>query len=607
MPQQADVENVVRDDQPLVDESARVYGHLTVPLGERPWWKPTREQIAWWVFKMLSSILTCFVVLIIVYRWMMHGLRTAASSIAAAAADLYSLLDYLSPSETDARRDEKVEEVIGIFRQKYQDVFGQASFFFFRGMTFFDWIISAIGVAAMILGSYYVLRFFGLRGRRVIQRIRGIRLESVREGSVFRRAEIPSFQVAVASAGLLSDEHHGYGVRCNEYLVTPTHVLEKDGEMMTQALLIGPKGKVLTSLNVVKSKMVDDLSYVYLDQKTWSLLGTSKAKVSENTVHCFATCTGEPGQSTGRMTKTNLRWMMSYTGSTLPGMSGAAYVDSGLVVGFHHGASGMFNIGISSELIVWELRKICINEATPDTNVDMKKPVYMGSDNKRFWDGVEALKSLDNVYNSDWVNPGAIDYNQKLNFDDETAVRVQLPSGGVRISKQNKTGSEVAYLPASCLAFVEELQKQNILERLTKVETLVDKPIPAAKGSFKCNSCEIVCRTENRLSNHKKNSHVEKLESVKESAVPSDFKKVVKTGSFLGTRSSSPPNKLKNLKRSSNMSVKSQRFQPQGESLSGLLDSQRNIENLLSALLQRMGGQSLDTTQKCVVSSTTQC
>uniref|UniRef100_A0A0C9RC19 ORF2A-2B protein n=1 Tax=Fopius arisanus TaxID=64838 RepID=A0A0C9RC19_9HYME len=617
----------------LVDvEVDAVYNSTVEPLVPREeegrkwrkWLEPS--NIIWALVKLSMAVLSVMSAVILIWRWVLHGLRLAKRGILDSAKDVYSLLDYLSPSEDDQSQEEKTEEVVGIFIKHFDEI-AKASFFrIFAQMNWIDWLFGVFGLAVVISGSYLILRLTGVHGRRAVQRLRGIRLESVREGSVFRKAEVPAFQVGISSAGLLSDEHHGYGVRCDEYLVAPAHVIEKDGELMTQALLVGTKGKVLTTLNLVKSRVIDDLVYIYLDQKTWSLLGTSKAKLSAKTVHCHATCTGKNGQSTGRLMKTQIRWMMSYTGSTLPGMSGAAYVESNQVVGFHQGASGLFNVGISSELVCAELRRICTVEASEDVNPDAKVPKFMSKMDKRFWDGVEAMKSLDLAYADDWINAKEIDYTQKLNFDDEAttsrkSVRVEIPDGGVRILKQNNTGVEVSMVPSRSLAFIENLERSELLDRLEQCErelreiqawkrAVVQLPErvvrpPPTKQAHQCSQCETVCRTEKRLQSHTLNSHPEKQEITKESAVSNDFKKTVKTGSFLEKRSSSPRMTTRNSRKSSSLNDVRTRLPARGESPSGLMASQKNIERLLSELLMRMGGQSLATTQKCEASCTT--
>lgn len=558
------------------------------------------------------SFLSIMSTMIVSYRWVCFGVRTAQKRIANAAVDMYSLLDYLSPSATEEIREEKAKEVVSVFLKTLDNfVYSTPWVTFVTDMAAVDWIVVLIGVVTVLLGSWYGLKHCGIFGRQTVQKLRGIRFESVREGSSFRNATIPSYQVSIREAGVFTDTHLGFGVRYGDYLVTPAHVVEKEGVIQQSILLVGAKSKVFVTVSAIRSRGIDDLVYIYVDAKTWSMLGVSKAKVSPRFVGTHVNCTGYSGQSTGRLRKAPIRWLLTYTGSTLPGMSGSAYEESGLVMGLHQGASGSFNLGISSELMVAEMKKICVPESSADVNPDEKRPKFFGGDNQSVWDGIKALEHLDSRYKDSWIGADEIDYNQTLNFDEESAgskpVTVRVPAQGIRLKREGVENTEIAMVPSDLLDFITEMREQNVLERLQRLETRFDsvpvrktpQPVPE-KQSFRCKSCEVVCRTHQRLLNHELSSHP----TIGESAVPCDTGKtgkVVKTGSFLGKRPNSPRIKDKESLMNSKLSARKNLSQPQEVNLSGLLNSQKNIERCLSQLLASLAGPSSDTKRNCVV------
>nr|AWA82271.1 hypothetical protein [Tama virus] len=633
----ADVEQLIRDEE--VGPTPTPYQGTVVPV-RSPWY----VRVFAWTAKVALGFLGILISLIVIKRWIVHGITIAKKAMVSNMKDLYSLLDYLSPSETEEIKIEKVEEIKGVFVRNLDKLFQQTFFVYFFSMTALDWIILFFGGMVTITGTYLAVKLLTGSGKRVIQRMRGVRLESVREGSVFRKGSQPDCQLSVAFPGTFSDEHSGFGIRVEDYMVLPTHVLKQNGDLVTSVVLQGKKSRVLVPLcSLQESKAVDDVSYVYIDGKTWSMLGVSKAKLASRTTPSYATCFGKSGESSGRVQKTNCRWMISYSGSTLPGMSGAPYVDTGCVIGIHTGASGAYNIGVSSALLRAELSKICSTYVSEGTRPKQFSSQPTGRDevfdddtaynrastgNRKLWDDLSALKSLDSAYADDWLNPIEIDYNQKLNFDDEGAVggyrplNVQLPQGGIRLSQHSPDGNEVTYAPAGYVDFVKNLHDIAIVERVAELEAQVNRltkmltPQPP-KGQFPCSHCGVISKTDVRLRNHVENSHpipsTSRAEPVqlstappapmaRESAFASDFKSDVTQAPFLG-RQNRPRNQTTsrnnrnpmNSRENLNSSAVRNPSPSLEASLSAMTASQQSTERVLRELLAVMVGRASAT------------
>lgn len=599
------------------------------------------RRMALWVCRLVLVLVSFSVVAVLAYRWTAHGVKVVLRRVEDGASELYALLDSLSPSPDSETRTGKIEQMDKVLH----DVLGGAieASTFFEGIPASYWITLLLGVVVVISGLTLLYGTVKKMAVRRIQVFRGVQFESVREGSAFRKAEIPNFQVAIKELGTWTDKHLGYGIRFNEYLVTPCHVVtDSAGELVKQLYLVGPKGKASVSVNITRSLAVDDLCYVYLESPTWSLLGASKAKWATKAATQHVTCTGASGQSSGRLQKTHVEWMMAYSGSTIPGMSGAAYCFQGMVEGLHQGASGSYNVGFSAVLVGRELSLLCRSEDTGDTNKDVRVPRFQTGVGAAFWKEMEAMDNLSKKYaDSKWAEDYAMDYDQKLVMsDDEESARkrqkpisVQLPNEGVRVSLQSDGAPTVSYsvmMTSDEREYLLSLRAARVLERLEEVEgVLKRRDVRKEPASIQCPHCEVKCRSDEKFEQHMKNSHtpaastsrkcelcgvecrsVVTLERhminshpqpvVGESAVPADTGlsgKTVKQSSFLGRRSNSRKNKRKSSPASSSSSTSSVGSPRLEESLSLLAVSQTNIEKCLKELLEATRGRPLEEKQ----------
>lgn len=465
---------------------------------------------------------------------------------------------------------------------------------------------------------------------RVVARMRGVQFEALRAGSTFYKRDIPSYQVAIMEPGLLRDAHVGYGIRVGSYLVTPAHVIESRETI----LLSTKKAKVVVPVHLLRSRVVVDLAYIYVNEKVWCGLGVSNAPLAKKYQSHFATAVGPEGASTGHLRKSAMKGMLVYDGSTVPGMSGAAYEISNQVVGVHTGVAGAHNIGVSSLVLLSELSQIIKVESSPE----------MQEQAARFFND-NVLKAV-NAWNDedlrndaaahwardDWNDDVGIDYNAKLDFGEAAKEVPKKPSIQVpldifsdkviKVTGQSPGASEQAFDVVS-MDLVRMVHDHEA--RLKKVEEMLAKPARVPKDTsqyIQCTECVMKCRDQEALERHKQNSHqplvicacgkkmrgTERMEEhlkvctyKGESALPNDTGKtgkLVKQTAFLGRRSSSPRMKKRASSKSSSPSSRSTPSQSQEGSLSGVRESLSGIEKLLREVLLNTAGQSSGTSQK---------
>lgn len=227
----------------------------------------------------------------------------------------------------------------------------------------FGWIVAgATGLCIL----FYTTRFAGIRIRKLVlsrrfKTAKTFRPEALREGSLFEPGRLPSCQVSIYEVGVFRNTQIGFGLRMEDYLVLPTHVLESVDWPRTDLAA----GKGTRSVLLDSERFQDplfDVSYFLLTPGQWAQIGAVKGSFHNAAVSDGhrAWCTGEKGRSHGTL-KMSSPGMYVYTGSTLPGMSGAAYESQGGILGMHVGASGTQNLGISS-VYLWRRQELLVQE-----------------------------------------------------------------------------------------------------------------------------------------------------------------------------------------------------------------------------------------------------
>lgn len=489
-----------------------------------------------------------------------------------------------------------------------------------------DWGATVGGTVMCLFALYIMTTPLRRVTRRSIHWVRGVKYEAMREGSEFTKKDIPKFQVAIKFPGLLNDTHSGFGIRVGNQLVTLRHVIQD----YQQIILERAGRKCLVDVKqAIDTRLVQDVVYIDLPEKVWSMLGVTSARLASKFRPMTVSCTGMDGCSTGHLRKRVIKGTLTYMGSTVPGMSGAAYVSIGAgeeVVGMHQGVTGHHNFGPAAAVFAVELSEIYKGESSEDVaqaasrfiSEDITKKVAM-------WE----LDDLRSQANKTWADPDyEVDYSAQIDFGESAKPKIKLPASilvdpgtSVKVSNHSDTPTETTYRVLTETRDVEDVEARRAILNLTnRLEALEKKLQPKPKIS--CDQCDVTCNGEAALENHRKSAHIlvhvckcgkkTKTQEARdlhqsvctfraESAVDCDtgaIGKVVKEATFLGKRPNSPRRKNKTSSKSSNSSRKTTRSPSPAENQSEVRESLTNIANLLKGLVQRMDGQNLATTQK---------
>nr|QPF47209.1 hypothetical protein [Skokie sobemo-like virus] len=563
------------------------------------------EAVFWYVVKLMIMLalllLAALFAVIITWRWMVYGYNVAIARLASwmpQAVGLWELIDALSPSETVEERMAKQGEVSKVIIQTAHAAYEKVeAYYIWQYLSLPEMGVVLISGLITSYASYRLLKSLKRFAFKTVRRIRGIQYESMQAGSGFRLADIPDYQVAVKRLGLFADSLMGFGCRFNDFLVMPKHVLEVDGSLVKEVLLVSKKAKVLISLNIIPSAQVDDLVYCYLTPKEWSMLAVSKGKWSARTVDTHVSCTGMEGQSVGIVSRSDVRWQLHYTGSTLPGMSGAAYETNGVsgqIMGIHQGACGSWNVGWASSLIVAEGSRI----AKPESSEDLGAVPFINNP-KKGWNEIEALKvfkerpqmSREELLRRSgetmtWAEQ--MELEEECDFESSKVQPEARPLPKVNlISGQSVEGVPVeqAVITSADLDYLRAMKEAGVLEYV-KRNTAQQKPTKLV-----CKYCGVTARTAEKMARHMANSHP----VVKESAISVDTGKkgkVVKMQPFLVQGSSSQKGKKKSSAVSSSVSETTIPSQSHQVIPLEMKDSLKNIERSLKLLLESMAGPS---------------
>nr|UGO57478.1 MAG: hypothetical protein 2 [Riboviria sp.] len=585
-------------------------------------------------------------VLVLAWRWFLHGLRAARDSVFKQFSGVYGWLDEYSPSETEEERLKKYTTLRSRIMHLWDSSLSLGAAYAVPG-DIWDWFLLVTVMVFVGFGVWVVGKKLGGVGRRSIMRMRGIQFEAMRPGSSFTRAEIPPCQVQILIPGLLADTHQGYGVRLGDYLVVPQHVLSHFSEL----IFVGKsRARLLLPVNYTRSRLCDDLAYVYMGPASFAQLGATVARgMDKGFVSNYATVVGTSGASTGRVSKSTLRGRLIYEGSTTAGMSGAAYLVQGCLAGIHQGASGSHNLGISSEVFKAEMayltQKESANGSSPSSGgkeelSDKYTPRFTST-----WKQEDLAAMAEDRYGDDsgWADEveEADFWSKKLDFESASKRKPEVVQ---QISITKKDGSVVQVpldlqcegggkavvdaVPAHLVDYMQRLVNLRVVERLADLEVKVlqlqqgspkrpvedssslaalpsepscsSGPPPRVEPTtrFPCDFCSQVCRTHERLERHVKSSHDKNLHL--ESAIAEDTgdsgKTVKQTGSFLGKKASRKKNGTLSTPTSPVKAGK-RGFASSADVQSQILASQRNIEKSLKDLVGVLAGRNLGTTQ----------
>lgn len=182
-------------------------------------------------------------------------------------------------------------------------------------------------------------------------------LESYREGSKETAMPMPKFQCGIMIENSKGEFRlHGHAIRfTRNWLVAPAHVLDDTITKYAKGSQrhISLKGKE-------RIPLATDLVGVKLTEGEWSTIGCQTAAVGMvpylGTLVTVAVY-GNEGTSETLVHDSKIFGRVIYNGTTRPGYSGAAYEDTGRVVGIHtHG--GESNGGINASYVLARLNYI---------------------------------------------------------------------------------------------------------------------------------------------------------------------------------------------------------------------------------------------------------
>lgn len=506
---------------------------------------------------------------------------------------------------------------------------------------------------------WVTLRWFWRMMRVTSLKIRGVKgvtysFEALRQGSTFGIGTIPSCQVAIQQPGTWSNKHVGYGIRVGDVLVTPTHVVRGWDTVVLANYNNGVEVQHLVNVgSPIESRMIADLSYIPIPERVWTTLAVKKAKIPKGTPGGVGvTVTGKPGSSFGSLRKTGIMGQVVYSGSTLPGMSGAAYTISDQVYGIHSGVSGNNNVGIGIRLVQEEMATMQFLKGESDLYTD--EEVFLQDVPKKTgaaWtdsDLKKEAKRLRDLENEDWiqehrakgtlwsemVEEKADDSDKIREARKNLAVAMNVLSNGSQIKLKTQGVDEetnvyrvVGRCDVNCAKQFDVMKTMinGLLDRVQALEIqskkelqgealtwsgVVKKTIkptiddevkeneaekpkkertaPPKAVAFPC-QCGVVCRSDSKLANHKVT-----CKFVGEAALGSnhnDSRKYVKQNRFLDPRTRSQSPKLKQSKKTSNSWERGSQSRLQEEFQSQMLAFQQETASTLKNLLKVMTGQ----------------
>lgn len=458
-------------------------------------------------------------------------------------------------------------------------------------------------VAAVYL-LYCSLRPRVVRGLYYVRGVQYLQPEAAVPGSPIRPGGmvIPSFMVEVYRPGLLIDTFMGYGIRIGEVLVMPMHVYASS--CVDDRIILKGRNKISLHPQVIESRRCNDVAYSLLDVNMWAKLGTTRATVLDTVERSVpVTIFGREGTAAGYASKSQLPHVLTFSGSTLPGYSGSAYVSNGCAYGMHIGVAMEGNIGVSLQSVECEISRLIKGEKKRGTSnlyskADEKKPYPNDKEeedrrnrNKNGWDPRRAAitedeEELYEQYENDaasrnksfdaWLRGESAMTKEMFEAFSEMSItqlenvinlaknsvsekkalsskvfRTQGPVGFEKVLQVSDDDEEENDALAWCIGQITSMRKEidSLHEKIANLSVAAPKAVAKA---FPCPKCDKSFTTKIGMLMHGINKHTEG-----ESAFPADHRKteqVVQTP-FLGRTSPSPKMKRKNLPSTSSTSI----------------------------------------------------
>lgn len=354
-------------------------GSMGEPLIADPLPRTLRQRLfgAWTgIFHALFGFSVKIVFLYLICRFLWTFLIGVTDNLASASVDfvrnripeLYPSLDMISPSATEAERLRKQY----VIQRSMSRILDEYVVYFSAGwrmpMPFDSWVDYCYFAVALLLalfsGSLFIRTVASVfvwcyrRCARKVRSMRGLNYqpESMQAGSVFKPEQIPKFQLKVYIPGMFKDSFNGFGVRKGEFLVVPAHVVQPAfGENVIILENFKGERKAIT-MDRVSSKVSNDICYIRVEEDVFSTLGCTTAK------WCPMVLPGTPvkivghlGASSGTLVCSAVTGFYTYSGSTVPGYSGAALYRGNTVFAIHNGSMSGKNTCFSSHAVHQDL------------------------------------------------------------------------------------------------------------------------------------------------------------------------------------------------------------------------------------------------------------
>lgn len=453
-----------------------------------------------------------YVVVVTAWAWLMYACRTITEPWVLLWKLVTSIISYLSPPPDPTLRDRLVEAAEDAREAATRAVFSVETLSWLCGGTM---LVVLAYCSSMVIVAYL---------QRTLWRFKGYEWEGLQTGSEFGSGRAPPCQVQISWLGALRDKHSGYGIRCGQMLVLPLHVVRGQ----EQVLLTSQRGsKMIVPVRLVESATMNDVGYMQLTETTWSKLGVKDSTISFTMG--IASCTGLSGTSVGRVSRSSTMGLLNYRGSTVPGMSGAAYAINSQVIGMHIGMVRGINAGVSMELIGLEMRKLTQESAIgmgDDEEVEKAQPMWGESDLRRIvseaYDDVTATwstpagearervrEAVRRGLTIDWAaeeaaksikqprpKPRTVTFDYVQQSDDQGAAVLEVKTVATRMADLEDDVSEL---------------RQEMAQVQKRLSTIEGKREPVAKAGpkeyLKCELCDTCTITPAGMENHLKNSH----------------------------------------------------------------------------------------------------
>lgn len=400
-----------------------------------------------------------------------------------------------------------------------------------------DWVAlgSILGIWLVMMALAWFLARLAYRKIlfRRICKVRGVKFEAMRAGSVLTKGKMLGCQVSLRELGLFTDSHNGYGFRYENMLVAPMHVVSG---MNNVALYANGKKMAIDVSNFHASRMVSDLVYVPVSHNTWAYLGVKSARLATGSPAGFVSAAGEDKSSSGYLRQIEMVGLLEYGGSTVPGMSGSVYHINGLVYGMHLGAASSRNIGVSTIIVEEEVQAFFRTEHSSDmadeqiyqlskktTKKDWNRDTIREEVNKKSKISASEYEALEQA-GASWADlaeyevEGVKKIRYKAQGIDERVVELESPIRDAQDALEFLRGLE------STLAEVHRAQERlNSVEKnliALKSKQLLNK-CDQCSGQFNvaleqhvkqvhtylCDKCEVVCKSAATLAAHKMSAH----------------------------------------------------------------------------------------------------